>query len=193
MKRSPKSLKSGDLFSGKVGIGVDTLLLPVLLLILGLVVLLLGQRTRAAAGLPEGEIVYDDSGAEEAVRPLFSARYGLTGKPDYLLRRGGAIIPVEIKSGRGPAVPYESHVFQLIAYCLLVEEEYGAPPPYGVIRYADRAFEVDYTAAMKRALLLVLEDMRVQAGADDAARSHDEPHRCYVCGYRAVCDQRLVR
>ena len=34
---------------------------------------------------------------------------------------------------------------QLAAYCLLVEETIGAAPPYGLLRYAERTFRLDYT------------------------------------------------
>ena len=44
------------------------------------------RSLRAHTGLPSGRVVYSDTGAEEVVeKPLRSQRYGLVGRPDYLL------------------------------------------------------------------------------------------------------------
>ena len=162
------------------------------LLALGLLLFWLAQRGRARSGLPRGRVVYSDTGGWGRVdRPLFSHEFQLTGKPDYLVSDGSDVIPVEVKSGRGPAQPYGSHVLQLAAYCLLVEECYRRRPPYGIIKYADRAFEVDYTKELESELLATLDDMRDDLDNDDAPRNHDEPRRCQACGYRQHCDQTI--
>ncbi|MCZ7546238.1 MAG: PD-(D/E)XK nuclease family protein [Anaerolineae bacterium] len=114
-------------------------------LLLGAFLLMLARAGRRASGLPEGQVVYRDTGVGKQEQPLFSRRHRLSGRPDYLLHREGRLIPVEVKSGRGPEKPYKSHILQLAAYCLLVEDVYGRRPPYGIIRYADCVFEVDYT------------------------------------------------
>jgi CRISPR-associated exonuclease Cas4 len=179
------------------------------LLALGLLLLWLSRRGRIRSGLPQGRVVYTDTGGWGRLeRPLFSRQFLLTGKPDYLVADGADVIPVEVKSRRAPALrlrpstgsghrsgqaqPYPSHVLQLAAYCLLVEECYGRRPSYGIVKYADRAFEVDYTPALEEELLATLEDMRADLAAGDAPRNHDEPRRCRACGYRQRCDQRLV-
>ena len=163
------------------------------LLALGLLLLWLARRGRAHSGLPQGRVVYADTGGWGRLeRPLFSHALRLTGKPDYLVADGGEVIPVEVKSSRAPARPYPSHVLQLAAYCLLVEECYGRRPPYGIIKYADRAFEVDYMPELEDELLETLDCMRADLAAEDASRSHDEPQRCRACGYRQRCDQRLT-
>jgi CRISPR-associated exonuclease Cas4 len=91
------------------------------------------------------------------------------GKPDYLVQSGGSIIPVEVKSGRAPAAPYDSHIFQLAAYCLLVEKTYGKRPPYGIIHYAGRDFAIDYTRQLESALLDWLAEIRRDEFAGCAA------------------------
>jgi CRISPR-associated exonuclease Cas4 len=163
-----------------------------ILLILGLVLLWLARRGLAHSGLPQGRVVYSDTGGwKRPERPLFSNEFLLTGKPDYLVGVGEDIIPVEVKSSRAPAQPYPSHVLQLAAYCLLVEQHYRQRPPYGIIKYGDCAFEVDYTSQLERELLSTLDDMRNDLAEGDALRNHDEAHRCQVCGYRQHCDQWL--
>jgi CRISPR-associated exonuclease Cas4 len=146
-------------------------------------------------------VTYVDTGAwDRCEQPLFSNRHRLTGRPDYLVRRRGDVIPVEVKSGAAPEQPYEAHVLQLAAYCLLVEDQDGRPPPFGIVRYRDCAFEIDYTPALRAELLDTLSTIRrdLHAGSEvrrahhQVDRSHDEPARCRGCGYRDRCEQRLV-
>ncbi len=164
-----------------------------LLLCTALLVLWLSGRQQHAAGLPAGRVIYSDTGGGRKVeKPLYDPDFGLTGKPDYLVEeKGGMLIPVEVKSGRAPSLPYDSHVFQLAAYCLLVEQTYGKRPAYGILRYRDRSFSIDYSPELENELLDLLEMIRQQDKRGEASRSHNEPARCARCGYRRFCNQRL--
>ena len=93
---------------------------------LGVWLLVRSGRARRVTGLPQGRVTYVDTGAwDRTDRPLYSNRYRLTGRPDYLVRSRRHIIPVEVKSGLAPQQPYRTHLLQLAAYCLLVEEQEG--------------------------------------------------------------------
>jgi CRISPR-associated exonuclease Cas4 len=168
-------------------------LLALLLLLVGLTALLLSRRTWAGTGLPTGRVVYADTGDwRPPEQPLFSRQHRLTGRPDYLVETAGEAIPVEVKSGTAPAQPYPAHVLQLAAYCLLAEDQLGHTPSHGLIKYADRVFAVDYTPALRAALLATIEAMRRDLHSDNVHRSHDEAARCRGCGYRDECDERLA-
>ena len=148
---------------------------------------------RRRSGLPWARVLATDVGVGHALeRPLYAKRYGLTGKPDYLLKQGRATIPVEVKPGRHAPRPYPSDLMQLAAYCLLVEESTGTAPPYGLLRYADATFRMPYTAAVRAKLLTTLAAMRDLLEAPDAERSHTQAGRCAGCGFRAVCTEALV-
>jgi CRISPR-associated exonuclease Cas4 len=169
------------------------LYLGLFLLLVALVLLWRASRQRREAGLPGGRLIYTDTrGWGKLEKPLTAPGLGLTGKPDYLVQSGGSIIPVEVKSGRAPAAPYDSHIFQLAVYCLLVEKTYGKRPPYGIIHYSGRDFAIDYTPQLESALLDRLAEIRRDESRRDVPRSHEEPPRCRKCGFRSVCDQRLV-
>ena len=164
-----------------------------ILFLIAIILFWLSSRQRRAAGLPGGRVIYTDTrGWGKLEQPLFYASLGLTGKPDYLVQQNGQIIPVEVKSGRAPEAPYDSHIFQLASYCLLVEKTYGKRPPYGIIHYNDRDFAVDYTGELESRLLDILVEMKRDASRGDVPRSHDQASRCARCGYRRVCDQRLA-
>lgn len=159
----------------------------------GLLLLIRSRRLHKQAGLPQGRVIYADTGAwNRCEKPLFSRRYLLTGKPDYLVDDGGAKIPVEVKSTLSPPTPYHSHILQLAAYCLLAEEAYGQPPPYGIIKYRDQTRAIEYTAQLRAELLSVLADMRQDLAADDVGPSHENPNRCRSCSYRDECEERLA-
>ena len=150
-------------------------------------------RQRQAAGLPGGRVIYTDTrGWSKLEKPLFYAALELTGKPDYLVQQNGQIIPVEVKSGRAPDAPYDSHIYQLAAYCLLVEKTYNKRPPYGIIHYEGRDFAIDYTHELEQSLLELLTEMKRDEFRKEVNRSHEQASRCKRCGFREVCDQKVV-
>lgn len=169
------------------------LYLSLLLLLLAIVFFWYSTRQRQDAGLPGGRVIYTDTrGWGKLERPLYDRALDLTGKPDYLVQQNGQIIPVEVKSGRAPDAPYDAHIYQLAAYCLLVHRTYNKRPSHGIIHYQDRDFAVDYTAQLESALLDLLADIRRDQMKSSVDRSHEQPARCARCGYRNVCDQSLA-
>jgi CRISPR-associated exonuclease Cas4 len=162
------------------------------LFLIALAVLWIAGRQRKSSGLPAGQVIYSDTDRWGKVeKPLFDPVSGLTGKPDYLVEENGVYIPVEVKSGRAPTLPHDSHIYQLAAYCLLVERTYQKRPPYGILRYRDKTFSIDFTSELQTELDEILEAIRDQEKRGEANRSHEEPARCARCGYRGICDQRL--
>ena len=156
-----------------MGLGVFPLVL--VLLMLGTAVWLWrrSQNLWQQSGLPDGNVIYSDTGAWfPNTQPLYAPNFGLSGKPDYLVQQAdGSVVPVELKSGRAPDEPWEGHILQLAAYCLLVEECYGREAPYGIIKYDDRTFEVDYTPELEQRLLGVLEAMELESLGPDKVRA----------------------
>lgn len=151
------------------------------------------NRRRKDAGLPGGRVIYTDTrGWGKLEKPLYDSALGLTGKPDYLIQQRGQIIPVEVKSGRAPDAPYDSHIYQLASYCLLVEKTYGKRPPYGIIHYEGRDFAVDYTRDLENSLLELLAEMNRDEAKKEVARSHEQASRCKRCGFRETCDQKVA-
>jgi CRISPR-associated exonuclease Cas4 len=163
------------------------------LLVFAFILFFVSGKQREAAGLPGGRVIYTDMRSwGKLEKPLYDKDHMLTGKPDYLVEQNGTIIPVEVKTGRTPDAPYDSHIFQVAAYCLLVQSTYGKRPPYGIIHYPGRDFSVDYTAELEGALINLIADMRIDEQHGEVSRSHEQEQRCRGCGFRGACDQRLV-
>lgn len=161
--------------------------------IVAVVMLVLAKRQHDRTRLPSAKVCYSDTGARNAVpAPLSSSRYRLTGKPDYLIRISSGLIPVELKSRPAPRSgdPFESHRMQVAVYCLLVEETYCMPVPYGEIHYLDRVVRVPNTPELQNQLLQIISEMRKLEG-NDLPRNHRQPARCANCGFRGRCGQEL--
>lgn len=144
----------------------------------------LSERHRDAV---HGELVAVDAGRPATLR---SARYGLEGRPDALRRLGdGRLVPVEVKSRTAPdRGPPPSHVAQVRAYCLLVEETTGTAPPYGVLRYADGEFRVRWDARAREELLTLRAELRrPYDGNATPSRA-----KCARCRWFLACDARAT-
>jgi hypothetical protein len=117
-------------------------------------------------------LVYEDEGEDdlpvffppERVRtdPVFRQHgpnlrddeLGLSGRPDYILRRaGGWFVPVEYKATHlflgWKSLHLENHgrafdLLQAIAECRLVHATTGVRPPYGVVLYGDRGSDGEH-------------------------------------------------
>jgi CRISPR-associated exonuclease Cas4 len=122
---------------------------------------------------------------------LFSKKYGLKGKPDYILERDGRYIPVELKTGNTPSHPFFSHIVQVGVYCLLIEDEYG-DCPYGVIRYGEREFEVGLDQRLKNTIEEIKGKMLEDLEKGEVHRNHYRKGKCRNCSQRENCPESLA-
>ena len=175
---------------------MDVLLIAIalLLVLVGGWLFLRSGQLRAASGLPAGEVIYLDTGDwRRNDEPHSSPQYRLTGKPDYLLKSGEEIIPVEVKSTslRGHE-PYDSHKLQLAAYCLLVEDTHSVRPSHGILQYADATVRLPFNDPLQERLLATLDEMQAARDARDLPRNHDAPARCARCGFLHTCGSQAL-
>jgi CRISPR-associated exonuclease Cas4 len=154
------------------------------------IVLILGgaiELARLSRGRRYGRLESVD--VRGATQRLVSERYRLVGRPDELRRRpDGRPVPVEWKSRTAPRNgPPRSHRVQVSAYCLLLEDVTGFPPPYGVLRYSDGVeFVVPWDDAARSE---VLQIRRALARPYDG-RADPSPWKCAGCRWRPGCDAR---
>jgi len=174
------------------------LFVTLLLLAIGVILLAASRRFGQKSGMPRGEVIYEDASGR-AQEQFISKRLLMAGKPDYLMKdRNGDLIPVEVKSSNAPRAgrPYESHLMQIAAYFLLLEDVLQRPVPYGLIRYRNRTLRVANTDELRARLMDVIAQMRSQMrmlmARDVARRNHNRAQRCSRCSVAHACDERLA-
>ncbi len=122
---------------------------------------------------------------------LESSRYGIRGKPDYIIEKDGEYIPVEKKTGRTPKGPLFSHIVQLIAYCMLVEETFGKVE-YGILEYDERKYFINYDERLKNTVIKLRENLVKDLKRGGAHRNHNREGKCMNCSRRDICPERLA-
>lgn len=150
--------------------------------LLGLLLVVLSKRGRWLEGLGSGETVALDDVT------LFSKRHGLVGRPDRIVRRDGSLIPEEWKSSKRVS---DGHRLQLGTYFILIEEQYGERPPFGVVVLGDGSrVEVKNTEELRAKVLKVAELIRERRRAIGEEIPVRQPAaKCRVCGQRGNCGQ----
>lgn len=130
-------------------------------------------------------------GEEDFGKLLYSAKYELQGKPDYVFQSPilKKIVPVELKSGSidEEDMPHHGDLLQLGAYFLILEDVYGQKPPFGRIVYQDYMFEIKNTAKIRNEVLDIMKEMRemLQYGVGKAKPSFAHCRPCVCNG--TVC------
>jgi len=159
-----------------IGAGVILLILFVLL-----------KSTKVPKQAYKSKAIYSDHHKEKPEKALFSSKYGIVGKPDFILHTKDGLLPLEIKHSNRPNQPYFSHVMQLVSYCLLIEEVKGTKPKYGFIQYkGGQPFSIPYTEGRKSFLLKTMQEMRNyidSGGCPESIRKY----KCEKCGYKGDC------
>jgi len=129
---------------------------------------------------------------EDFGKLLYSAKYELQGKPDYIFQSPflKKIVPVELKSGEidEEEMPHHGDLLQLGAYFLILEDVYGQKPPFGRIVYQDYMFEIKNTAKIRNEVPSTMKEMRemLQYGVGKANPSFANCRPCVCNG--TVCE-----
>lgn len=141
---------------------------------------------RQSIGMPPGEIKYVDG--VRVVRPkvLYSSKYKLKGKPDMIILQNNQFIPIEHKPTSKKV--YSTHIMQLMAYCLLVEENYEITPSYGILVLKEgKKKRIDFTEKRREELINILDKMREMLNRSEIPFYSVRQKRCRSCGYEKIC------
>lgn len=140
------------------------------------------RRGLRAYGLEDGERLFDVW--------LRSARLGLGGRLDLLIRRRCEAIPVEFKNTHAP--PALHHKYQLAAYALLAEDAFGLPVRRAFVYRIPlkAAHEVAITPAMRAYTRRVLGEIRGAVAAERMPEGTRRLGRCVECEFLPYCNDR---
>lgn len=150
------------------------LVISAITLILGFILLAVWYLQQKKFGILNNQKIYSDTDKSPG-EILYAKSLALSGKPDYLVKENNMVFPVEVKTGRTPHEPYENHIMQLMAYCLLVEENYGTRPIGGYLKYPEKEFKIAYTDEARDSLKdLVGEMLLLKHSGKELHCSHPE-------------------
>lgn len=140
--------------------------------------------------IQDGRITYSD--LNTPAKALFSKRFRLSGKPDYIVKKNNHYIPVEVKTGEHHRIQ-KNHVFQLAAYCQLLEDNYGGFVPYGILVYnTDQQYKIPFDPKLRFELESSIKEMRRLLKTKNIQRNHADPYRCRSCSMRSYCGVKLM-
>ncbi len=143
------------------------------------------RRTLRFYGLREEE---RSGEVERCFHPhLYSRMLGLSGVVDLVLVAPSEAIPVEYKHTE--ASPGLNHKYQLVAYALLVEEQWGRPVRRAFVHTlaSDRLEEVAITPNGRTFVGKVLREIRGMVAAERLPEATRQRGRCVDCEYRLFC------
>ena len=151
--------------------------------------ILLGEergRTEATGLAATKETISVDGSVTLPGREYISAKQGLAGKPDALIREDGHLVPIEMK----PLAKKlrDRYVAQLLVYMRLVEEFEGVKPPYGYLLLGPNKRRVKVVNSDDRQAWIdsLLQEMR---GILQGTPAKPAPHanKCARCDVRHRC------
>ncbi len=145
------------------------------------------RKKRRYLHFPEGDIVYV---GDKTANDIISENYKLIGKPDYIIKNIDYYIPIELKTGRTPRGPLFSHIIQVCAYCLLVEDNYKQKS-YGLLYYPETNYKINFTDELKNTVLKIMEDIHNCKKTKIAHRNHAKVTKCKNCARRNICPEKL--
>jgi len=183
MHRFPLSAPRGGL--------IEIVILGLALMVLAIVLIVYSTRMKSkvrtekkAYGVPEGRILYSDLNVPATA--LFSKRFRLSGKPDYIIQKDDSCIPVEVKSGSG-SNPHHNQILQLAAYCQILEDTTGKFIPEGILVYNTVPFRIPFDPKLRFELESIIKTMRIALRTGEVQRNHEDQRRCKNCSMKQHC------
>ncbi|UCH72388.1 MAG: CRISPR-associated protein Cas4, partial [Thermoplasmatales archaeon] len=136
-----------------------------------------------------GRITYSD--LNTPAKTLFSKKYRVAGKPDYIVKKDEHLIPVEIKTGDHHELK-KNHMFQIAAYCQILEENFRGFVPYGILIYTDtsKQYEIPFDPKLRFELESTINNMRRILKTKKVERNHNDFYRCNNCSMRKYCNKK---
>ena len=121
---------------------------------------------------------------------LYSKKYNLQGKPDYIFKKGKNFYPIELKSGKikNNKMPFKGDLMQLVVYFLIIEDVFKHKPKKGKLIYSDAVFLVKNTKQIRNMAKTTIRSMRKMLKTNKGNPTCNFSH-CKHCIYKTtVCE-----
>ena len=152
-------------------------------------VLVMGVRERITdcmiEGLKEHRKFY--KGKEMTNVYLRSEKLGICGCVDAIIRDSSGYKVVEFKGIEFNRKVWKSHLYQAVAYAMLVEENYGRVISV-ILKYKDKTLEFPLTLNLKKYVKHVICKIREMCEIG-LVPEYKESRKCRSCGFAWICRQ----
>lgn len=169
----------------------DLTYILVVFLLAFIILIAMGATSSKKYSVPRGTEVYQDM--QNSGKVLRSHRWGLTGKPDKIIKKRNRLVVYEYKSSRAEK-PRRGHILQMGAYFLILEEVYPQyVMDYGILKYRDHTYRIENSQKLRDDVLKAADMMRNIASVEGyPVRNHSNPGRCFKCPFKSNCSQSLI-
>lgn len=133
-----------------------------------------------------------DSGEKKYGVKLSSSRLGLRGEMDMMVVTENEYIPIELKyTTHQPGI---NHKYQLIAYCLLIEDQYQTTVRNGLIHLipAKKTIEVDLTTRKREKIKDIIAGINSIVASEQMPQATQDRGKCTDCEYRNYCGDVII-
>ncbi|MBS7612285.1 CRISPR-associated protein Cas4, partial [Candidatus Bathyarchaeota archaeon] len=119
---------------------------------------------------------------------ITSTKLSLYGVVDGVAETNDGLVVVENKWMKAPKRPYPGHVYQTVAYAMLVEEAFGKFVRKVVVRYVrdEKSFEIPLTEDLRRHVLWTISKIKSIIESEKTPRIR-ESKKCLNCGFKKIC------
>ncbi|MEM3382793.1 MAG: CRISPR-associated protein Cas4 [Nitrososphaerales archaeon] len=118
-----------------------------------------------------------------------SEKLRLHGILDMLIKTDNEFIPVEFKYTKAPNRPQKGHIYQIVAYSLLVEESFHTIVKRVAIYYSkdDKILIIPLTEEMRSHVLWTLKQILKIIHEEKLPETFPPERKCKSCGYFWIC------
>jgi len=154
-------------------------------------ILFLGAHERVTENMREGKEEHEKFFRRERRKGrlvnifLESEKYGIYGFVDEILKEDNGYCVVELKNTEYRKENMKIHLYQAVAYALLVEENFGRVVKI-VLKYKDKSVEMPLTAGMRKYVVSIINKI-TKMQEEGLAPSIRNKTRCQNCGFSKIC------
>ena len=114
----------------------------------------------------------------------------LKGKIDRIEKHENKVVPIELKTGKAPRESvWESHLIQVGAYMMLLEEQFQKPVSEGIVEYLSEKIKrpVKMNPFLKDDIMKLKEKVKDLLSSNKLPDFTENKNKCRICGLREEC------
>lgn len=121
---------------------------------------------------------------------LESPQYSFYGIADLVIECDDAVYPVDYKSGNKI---YRGQIMQMAAYCMLAQDKFDKPAPFGIFLYGDKGTlikTIENNKQLQEEVTNICQNIIDALNKANKPASNASVHQCMQCEYLNYCNDR---